>query len=130
MKKLLFIALLAFPFLNGCYYDNFSEIHPNSICNLPDSVSYARDIMPILSASCGTGNASCHNSRPTGGGKNLTDFQSVVTDSQDSTSYFIDRIKHSASLPSGINPMPKGGEKLSDCDISKIERWISQNYPL
>jgi hypothetical protein len=29
----------------------------------------------------------------------------------------------------GFSAMPQGGTKLSDCDISKVEKWINSGFP-
>jgi len=29
----------------------------------------------------------------------------------------------------GFSPMPKGGRKLSPCDLAKIKKWINQGAP-
>ena len=38
--------------------------------------------------------------------------------------HFLNAVKHT-----GLYPMPKGGNKLSDCKIKQIEKWIDNNYP-
>ncbi len=127
MKKLIFIALFALPFLNGCYYDNFTEVHPilNDTCIVRDTVSFSGDILPIMNQSCGTSNSGCHKDNSSIG-LGLADYGMVTNNIQDATiSVFLQRINHD----SGINPakwMPQGGIKISDCDISKIQKWINQ----
>ena len=39
------------------------------------------------------------------------------------------RILGAIKRASGFNPMPKGEEKLSDCNISKMEAWIADGAP-
>ena len=127
MKKLIFIALFALPFLNGCYYDNFNEIHPivSDTCIIADTVSFSNDIQPIMNQSCGTSNSACHLSNASTG-LGLANYTLVIGNIQDATvASFLSRIKHD----NGVSPakwMPKDGIKISDCDISKIEKWIAQ----
>ena len=39
------------------------------------------------------------------------------------------RIIGAIKRESGFSPMPKGGEMVSDCDISKMEAWIADGAP-
>ena len=65
MRKLIPFLFLIPLIWSGCYYDNLEEISlanktGNDSCIVPDTVSYAADIQPILNSRCGSGDATCH----------------------------------------------------------------------
>jgi hypothetical protein len=116
-------------FLQSCYYDNFTEIHPGaSLANLCDStksvVSYANDIVPILNNSCGTTNA-CHNA-PSLNNNNvdLSNYLGVQSQTAGYTLY------HVVQWTPNYSKMPKGSQtKISDCNIALIRKWIDAGAP-
>lgn len=129
MKKLFFLAVLAAGFLQACYYDNFDEIHPVPLtteCTIADTVSFANDILPIFTGgSCGTNDAGCHQDASSSG-LGLANYADVMATVDDATEAdFLARIKHESTV-SQSKWMPKPSGKLSDCDISKIEKWFTQ----
>ncbi|HCQ28866.1 MAG TPA: hypothetical protein DIU39_01185 [Flavobacteriales bacterium] len=103
-------------FTTSCYYDNEQELYPidpNASCDTLN-VTYSGTISIILEAQCN----GCHSGTiPAGGIKtdNYTDVKALVDNGK-----LMGVIKHEP----GYSPMPKGGQKLSDCDISKFEVWI------
>ncbi len=113
MKKITWIVLLV---LSACYYDNEQDLYPvdpNSTCDTLN-VTYSGAIVPVLQAQCN----GCHSGAvPAGGIKtdNYTDVKALVDNGK-----LMGSIKQTA----GYSPMPKGGNKLSDCDISKFDIWI------
>jgi hypothetical protein len=60
----------------------------------------------------------CHNPASLGGGIDLSSYASLKV--QAANGKYLGSIKHST----GFLPMPKGGNKLSDCQISQVEKWI------
>ena len=116
MKKILayFSILSLVLWINSCYYDSEEFLYP---CDIVDSVSYSRDIIPIISGSC----YGCHAA---GGTANIPfdgyeTFYNVCTKSGSS---IICRI----NFQDGCNPMPPNGPKLGTCAINKITAWIDQ----
>jgi hypothetical protein len=80
--------------------------------------TYGTVIKPLLSIWC----VGCHNSNNKGGGFDLSSYIGVkacITQGR-----FLGTIKHS----SGFNAMPLGTDKLNDCDITKIQKWINAGY--
>lgn len=80
-------------------------------------VTYSGTIKPLLDVYC----TNCHGVDPSnGGGIDLTTWDNVKS--------FVDGGSFLGDVrqESGYNPMPKGGAKLSDCNISKIEAWINR----
>lgn len=131
MRKSLLAGLLFVSGLAACNYDNFEEIHPSTpggtSCVIPDTVSYATNIQPILNASCGSNDNGCHdasNSINLGGNGSLADHAGTVeTIADDGITQFMGRIRQTVAQSKW---MPKGGGKLDDCSIDKIQRWIDQ----
>ena len=116
MKELKIISVVVFMLsITSCYYDVEELIYPVSECDT-GTMSYANDIIPILSANCYT----CHDTQ--------TKFGNIILDSHSevlkrvNSNILLGVIKHSV----GFTPMPQGGPKLLDCHIEKIEAWISQ----
>jgi mono/diheme cytochrome c family protein len=114
---ILVLVLIASLALSGCYYDVESELYPASACNTPATpVSYQVNILPVIQANCYV----CHSnaaSAPSGGNimlEGYTNFQKMAASGR----------LYAAISHTGPSPMPKGGNKLSDCDIQIIKSWI------
>jgi hypothetical protein len=129
-KKNWLLVLVAGLFCQVCTYRNLEEIRPEIRCNedLPDTVSFSRDIQPILAQNCSK--AGCHSGIQPKGNFNL---EASVAYNQllESGSGYVDTItpKYSvvySSLVSKSEPMPPTG-KLSQCDIDLIEKWMEQD---
>jgi hypothetical protein len=122
MKNILKAGLLlaAFSF-SACYYDNLEELQiANEPCTVPDTASYSVHVAPIMASGCGTSNSGCHQIRTNNNGQvglaNYNDVQDAIGKS------LMDAINHTGSA----SPMPKGGGKLSSCNIETIQKWIDQ----
>lgn len=76
--------------------------------------TYSQAVKPILETSC----YGCHNSATTSAGINLTVYSGVRTIALNNR--LMGAITHSA----GYKPMPLNGNKLSDCNIVKIRKWV------
>lgn len=79
------------------------------------SFKFAADVQPILQTHC-TG---CHGGTGNTGGYILLDTYDAVKQ----------RVDYSSLLPSithavGADPMPQNGNKLNDCKITVIRKWI------
>jgi hypothetical protein len=117
MKKSNYIFILATAVLfTGCYYDVEEELYP-STCDT-SSVTFA-SVNTILQANC----LSCHNSSLSSGNVNLDGHTQVKTYADNGK--LMGTITHS----SGFVPMPQGGNKLSDCEIATIQKWILNGTP-
>lgn len=118
MKKL--VLPLVFFILSGCYYDSEEALYgtPNTVCDVTVT-KFSTEVKPILQSSCLT----CHSNSAasgSGAGIKLQDYADVKT--QVSNGKLVGSIQHS----SGFSAMPKGGGKLSDCNILVINTWISK----
>jgi mono/diheme cytochrome c family protein len=122
MKKLLMISLVI---LSACYYDNEEELYPNGSapCDTTN-VTYSGTVFPIIQANC----IGCHSGAAPQGNVLLEDYNSIsaagqIPEGQYGSLYGV--ISHA----SGNSPMPKNGNKLPDCDIQKIKKWIDDGTP-
>jgi len=126
MNKLLIILLTVLTFcLSSCYYDVDEELNPPLVSNVCDTTAskFGADIQPILNSNCAT--TGCHTTVSIAGGyifDNYTDTKSTI---DNDSARFIGSILQET----GFSPMPKGGSKLSDCNISKIKAWIASGAP-
>ena len=85
-------------------------------CDTLDTVSFTNHIQPILQSSC----VGCHSSATPSGGIALENY--IQTQSQVANGKLLGSVKQEP----GFSAMPKGGSKLTDCSINRIEKWINQ----
>ena len=121
MKKnrIFFALMVSVLFLmQGCYYDNFQEIHP-SISTACDSASatYGNQVSKILNAYC----LSCHSGSSAGGGILLDNYDHVK--SQASSGLLMNALKGN-----GVPSMPLNSH-IDDCKIGSINHWIQSGMP-
>lgn len=114
------ISLLALGLAAGCTY---SHGDPAPACDVPsENVTYSAVISPIFDANC----RECHGSTvfvTKGSGNNFGDYAAISR--YFSPAKIIASIRHD---PNSIH-MPQGRDKLSDCDIQRIEKWIAAGKP-
>ncbi len=83
------------------------------------NVTYTNTIALILETNCYT----CHKgTAANGGGIPLDTYDGVKAKG-------ISNQLYPAVAQTGVIKMPKGGAKLSDCNIAKIKKWIDEGYP-
>jgi hypothetical protein len=117
-QKVVPISLIViFMITVGCFNDSEDKLYGQNTCDTT-SMSYSQDIVPIIDAYCIT----CHNQSNAGsigGNVILEDYTNlkIYVDNGD----FLSSVLHDGNA----SPMPKGGSKLSDCEIEKISAWIS-----
>lgn len=114
-----FLLLIVLLFASACYNDKESILYPETNCAPPASPSYQADIAPLMSQYC----TSCHSGSFASGGIKLDSYPEVmkyVTNNQ---------LIGTITWASGYSPMPKNGNKLSSCNIGKIQAWISAGSP-
>jgi hypothetical protein len=135
MKKIYLsvLSISAICFLNSCYYDNFKEISPKGAipepCDSMGVISYSLQIQPIMAAAC---NQNCHNPTASSGSRDLTDYSQVSGATNDGTASPGDWGSLYGTMshdPNYGNDMPKGGSKVSDCDLAKIRKWAAAGAP-
>lgn len=103
----------------GCYYDNEEDLYPNTAECDTLNITYETAIAPIMANSCN----SCHSGTAPSGG--------IKTDSYNDLSVIANsgRLWGAVSHAQGYSPMPKDQAKLSDCALTKIEKWINSGLP-
>jgi hypothetical protein len=113
---ILFALALLLAGLGSCNYDNLAELHPEINCD-PTSVSFAGDIVPIISGSCSSLAASCHGP---GSSKPLDTYAGVKLQVDEG------KLLSSVTWDGNARQMPEGkSSKIDDCSISKITQWIA-----
>jgi hypothetical protein len=104
--------------IHGCYYDVEEELYPADVACDTSAVTYSGFVVQTLESFCYV----CHNqvNGPSiGGGVVLEGYNELKTYVDNGK--FIGAINHET----GFSEMPRGGSKLTDCTINKIETWVS-----
>jgi hypothetical protein len=110
------ISLSALFGLSSCYYDKESQLYPFSNSCDTLNVTYSTTVRTIIQNG---GCLGCHTSPAASGGNIVLDnYTALKTVAQNGKLY--GAINHSP----GFSPMPQSGGKLTNCDISKIKKWI------
>ncbi len=82
------------------------------------NVTYNVRIKPIITNWC----VGCHTAGNAGGGYDLSNYTGVSTSITDNR--LIGSLKHLA----GFSEMPKNTNKLSDCDLKAVEKWVNAGH--
>jgi len=80
--------------------------------------AYESIVQPILATNC----VGCHKTPAPGGNVDLSSY--TLVKAQVDNGSLIGSITHTG----GFVPMPQGG-KLSDCEITQIEKWVNAGVP-
>jgi hypothetical protein len=122
-KKQVLVAILIV--MSACFFScKKKTTSPSPTPPLPAIVSFSNDIIPVFNAHCNT--SGCHGSGSPAAGLNLSPS---VAYSQLFTKHEIDTTNASNSnlyIEVASGQMPKAGGKLSDYNISLIQKWIQQ----
>lgn len=81
--------------------------------------TYSAVVMPLMNTYC----KGCHNPASLGGGVDLSTYAGVKAAAGSG------RLTGSIKQATGYKPMPQGGNKLADCQIRQIEKWIHAGTP-
>ncbi len=91
------------------------------------NVTWDSKVESLIRLNCHT--SGCHGQFDPQGGTLITKAE-VMAAMQDSSTYFMARLRHDPGLPAGIEWMPKGSlTRISDCKIASLEIWAANNYP-
>lgn len=117
-------TMLIVSFFASCYYDNLEELHPKDTTQVitcdTGNVNYSNHISNILSTHC----TSCHSGGAPSGGISLTDYTSVKNIAATG------KLVGAVTWDGTASPMPKGAaNKIPDCSIEQIKKWVRTNYP-
>jgi uncharacterized membrane protein len=85
-----------------------------SACNV-DVFTFSGSIKPMLDTKC----VGCHSAVSPGGNINLSTYAAVKVVALNGKLY------GSIAHQTGFSPMPKNAAKLSDCEITQVQRWIA-----
>jgi mono/diheme cytochrome c family protein len=93
----------------------------NNACNNCDTAtfSYSAAINTMMVTYC-TG---CHNASLTGGGYDLSNYNGVKL------AVVNNRLLGTIAHAPGFSAMPKSGNKLSDCQVTQVQKWIAAGAP-
>jgi hypothetical protein len=94
----------------------------NNYCNAgcdTNSFAFSTSIQPLINTNC----KGCHNATLTSGGVRLDNYTSVKTVADDG------RLLGAISHQTGFAAMPQGGNKLPDCNIIQVKKWIASGSP-
>ena len=101
--------------VSSCTYENEEELYTVTGCQT-DDMSYASDIEPILETNC----YGCHAVGVSFGNITLEEYSNL------SISVGNGALMGSINHIDGWSPMPQGAPMLLECQIEKVEAWISQ----
>ena len=106
---------------SGCKNDSLEDFEPVEVeeCDTSD-ISFSVDVMPVLETKCNEN--TCHGGDFPQGGIGLSSYESVSAVDED-------RLTGAIRHDEDYQNMPDNAEKLSECDIQKIEAWINQGKP-
>lgn len=83
------------------------------------NVTFSASVKPIISNKC----QGCHSASSPGGGYDLSTYTGVKAVVANG------RLWGSVNFTTGYSAMPKGGSKLSTCELAKIKKWIDAGAP-
>lgn len=116
--KLLLFGLSCFVLFDSCTKNKEEDIVTKTItCDSSKTISYVKDVQPLLNNNCGA-QAGCHSNGSASGGVKLENWQGTAEVAQ--SGLLMKAIKHEA----GVSAMPKGGTKLDACYIAIIAKWV------
>ena len=114
---LVFVGFVTLVALNSCYYDKSEELYGKGSCDTT-TVAYAANIAPIINRDC----AGCHSGGSPSAGISLYDYTSVKNYMTSNRLVLMGSVKQDGTASN----MPKGGNKISTCEINKLEAWVNQ----
>lgn len=109
----------------SCYKNNEEELYKDFLASCDTTaISYSKSIQPLFAFYCDN----CHNTENAavlGAGINLDGPARIVAFETVFPNILLGSLLH----VSPYSPMPKGGRKLDNCNLSKIEAWINAGFP-
>ncbi len=105
--------------LQSCYYDNNEDLYPQAPQCDTTNATFSNTIFPLINSNC----TNHHSGGDPSGNVSLTNYDDISAVAKDGR--LLSVIRHEVGWP----PMPKGGEKLPECDIKKIEAWVNEGTP-
>jgi len=113
--KSTFLTLFLSLFFLSCYYSNEEDVYGNAVtCDLTKA-KYSQRVSEIMSTNC----TSCHGAGLQEAGIRVDTYESMKNLAE--SGLLLKVLRHE----SGVVPMPYVLPKLSNCNISIIEEWVS-----
>jgi len=116
LLKVTVVLTLTVAFLSQNACKSSSSNTTTTVCDTSAAVLFSATVKPIMDAKCAT--SGCHDVSGAGG-YSLNTYAGVkacVTSG---------RFMGSMNQTSGFKAMPQGGNKLDQCDINKIQKWVN-----
>ena len=102
----------------ACTYNNEEELYPIETCDTVN-VTYSGTIAPIIMQNC----FDCHGGNAQISGIPLEGYQNLKT--MVDANRLVGAIRHQPNF----SFMPKDRPSLPECEILKIEKWVSAGAP-
>ena len=90
-----------------------------NLCGDTINITYSLSVNPIILNKC----QGCHSGANLQGGIDLSNYLAVKTQVTNG------KLWGAVNWLPGFSPMPKNGNKLSTCELTKIQKWIAQGAP-
>jgi hypothetical protein len=106
--------------ISGCYYDNEEVLYKYSQTPCDTNVfSYSQKVEPILRAYCYT----CHSQTSPSSGIAIEGYTTLLT--------YVNNHKLWGTIDhlSGYSAMPQNANKLNECNLTIIKKWIDAGAP-
>ncbi|NJO25891.1 MAG: hypothetical protein HC867_09255 [Bacteroidia bacterium] len=104
--------------ISSCYYDKEELLYPASLSgpctDTAGAVSYSQKVVPLFQQYC----YGCHSGNFPSGNIAMGTYQTDRAIGQNGKLY--GSIAHSP----GYSPMPKASNKMSNCQVALIKKWI------
>ncbi|MFM2267859.1 MAG: hypothetical protein RL757_1300 [Bacteroidota bacterium] len=83
------------------------------------NTKFSTFVLPIMQSKCN----GCHANASTGGGILLTNYTQVKAQVTNG------KLMGSMNFAAGFSAMPKNGQQLPSCELSKIQAWVRRGAP-
>ena len=91
-------------------------VQQDSVACDTSMVTFSGHVLPLLQANC----TKCHNDKKAAARVNLSNYEGVKKVSDEGE--LMGTVTHSK----GFKSMPKKADKLSDCQIAVLQKWVNE----
>ena len=113
-------SLLLIAFWGGCYYDKYEHFNPVVACDSIPVLGFSLHVKEVFDRHCNT----CHASSAPSGGVTLDSYEGARVAAQSG------KLLSAVTWDGGASFMPKNAtQKIDECSIRKIKRWIDEGHP-
>ena len=103
----------------SCYYDKDELINPTSGSCDTSQITFTQFVNPLITQQC----VSCHSVENPSGNVRLDGYTQIKQQADNG------KLLGSLSHEVGFSAMPKNGNKLDNCQLLKMQRWIINGAP-